>query len=97
MTRRVILRQRAQNDLRSSFRWYESRRPGLGHAFLAAVEERLESISEFPDANRVVYKQVRRAVVSRFPYLIFYLPKAERIEVLGVLHHARNPADWPSR
>ena len=71
MTRRVILRPRAQNDLRSAFEWYESQRPGLGESFLAAVEERLESIAAFPDANRIIYRQIRRAVVSRFPYLIF--------------------------
>jgi plasmid stabilization system protein ParE len=97
MTRRVILRPRAQNDLRSAFEWYESQRPGLGESFLAAVQQRLESIAAFPDANRVIYRQIRRAVVSRFPYLIFYVPKAERVDVLAVLHHARNPADWPSR
>jgi len=97
MTRRVVLRGRAQNDLRSAFRWYESRRPGLGEAFLAAVQERLENVSAFPDAHRVVYRRIRRAVVSRFPYLIFYVAKADRVDVLAILHHARNPADWPSR
>jgi toxin ParE1/3/4 len=95
MTRRVILRQRAQNDLRSAFRWYESRRPGLGEAFLAAVQAQFESIAAFPDAHRTVYRRIRRAAVSRFPYLVFYVAKADRIDVLAVLHHARNPADWP--
>jgi plasmid stabilization system protein ParE len=97
MTRRVILRQRAHNDLRSAFEWYERQRPGLGESFLLAVEERLENIAAFPDANRLIYRQVRRAVVERFPYLIFYVVKAERVDVLAVLHHARNPADWPTR
>jgi hypothetical protein len=40
---------------------------------------------------------VRRAVVSRFPYLIFYVARQTRIAVLAVLHHARNPAVWPKR
>ena len=97
MTRRVILRERAQNDLRSVFRWYESHRQGLGEAFLAAVQKRLEAIATFPNAHRVVYRRVRRAVVSRFPYLIFYVAKDDRVDVLAILHHARNPADWPSR
>jgi plasmid stabilization system protein ParE len=97
MTRRVVLRQRAQNDLRSAFEWYESQRPGLGESFLVAVEKQLENVAAFPDANRVVYRQIRRAVVARFPYLIFYIAKAERVDVLAILHHARNPADWPSR
>jgi hypothetical protein len=36
-------------------------------------------------------------VVSRFPYLVFYVIKPQRITVLAVLHHARNPAVWPRR
>ena len=97
MTRRVILRERAQNDVRSAFKWYESQRPGLGEAFLAAVQERLESIAAFPDAHRIIRRRIRRAVVSRFPCLVFYVAKGDRVDVLAVLHHARDPADWPSR
>src|SRR5687767_4046665 len=96
MTLRVILRDRAQNDLRSAFQWYESVRPGLGAQFLDAVQERLENIAEFPESHPVIYRRVRRAVVSRFPYLIFYRSGPGRIDVLAVLHHARNPARWPS-
>jgi plasmid stabilization system protein ParE len=97
MTRRFILRPRAENDIQAAFEWYESQRAGLGDQFLAAVRERLEAIRNFPDANPVVYRAIRRAVVSRFPYLIFYVVRPERIAVLAVLHHARNPAVWPRR
>jgi plasmid stabilization system protein ParE len=65
--------------------------------FLAAVRERLESVRAFPEANQIIYRDIRRAVVSRVPYLIFYVVKPIRIAVLAVLHHARNPAIWPCR
>jgi plasmid stabilization system protein ParE len=48
MTRRVILRHRAQSDLRSAFRWYESQRAGLGDEFLRVVGQKLEVIGAFP-------------------------------------------------
>jgi plasmid stabilization system protein ParE len=97
MTRRFILRPRAENDIRSAFEWYESQRLGLGDQFLAALRERLEAVRNFPEANPIVYRDIRRAVVSRFPYLIFYVVGPTRITVLAVLHHARNPAVWPRR
>src|SRR5688500_6120454 len=97
MTRRFILRPRAENDIRSAFEWYESRRPRLGEQFLTAVRDRLESIREFPDANPIVYRDIRRAVVSRYPYLVSYILRPPQITVLAVLHHARNPAIWPRR
>ena len=97
MNRRFILRPRAENDIQAAFEWYESQRYGLGDEFLVAVRERLEAIRKFPEANPVVYRSIRRALVSRFPYLIFYIVRPERITVLAVLHHARNPASWPRR
>jgi plasmid stabilization system protein ParE len=97
MTRQFILRPRAENDIQSAFEWYESQRPGLGDEFLAAVREKLEAVRGFPESSPVMYRDVRRAVVSRFPYLIFYVVRATRISVLAILHHARNPTVWPGR
>lgn len=97
MTRRFFLRPRAENDIRSAFEWYESQRPGLGEEFLTAVRERLEAVRSFPESNPVIYRDVRRAVVSRFPYLIFYVVRPARVVVLAILHHARDPALWPRR
>src|SRR5689334_12350584 len=97
MTRRLVLRPRAENDIQSGFEWYESQRPGLGDEFLAAVREKLEAIRSFPESSPVIYRDVRRTVVSRFPYLVFYVVRPTQVSVLAVLHHARNPAAWPRR
>lgn len=95
MIRPLLLRPRAESDIQSIFEWYESKRPGLGDEFLAALRARLEVIQESPEIYTVVYRNVRRAVLSRFPYLVFYVVQPARIAVLAVLHHARSPATWP--
>lgn len=97
MTWRFILRVRAERDIQSAYEWYESQRPGLGEQFLVALRERLEAVRDHPESNPVLYRDVRRAVVPRFPYLVFYVVRPERVAVLAVLHHARNPAVWPRR
>ena len=97
MTRRFILRPRAESDIQSAFEWYESQRPGLGDEFRTAIREKLESVRSFPESSPVIYRDVRRAVVSRFPYLIFYVARPTRVSILAILHHARNPAVWPRR
>jgi plasmid stabilization system protein ParE len=38
---------------------------------------------------------VRRAFVTKFPYLVFYIVDATRVVVLAVLHTSRDPAVWP--
>ena len=43
----------------------------------------------------IVHSNVRRAIVSRFPFAVFYLVEPKRVVVLRVLHTARNPILWP--
>lgn len=95
MTRRFIVRARAERDIQKAFEWYESEQPGLGGEFLASLRECLETIRNSPEVCAVVCGQVRRGVVSRFPYVVFYVAQPARVSVLAVLHQSRNPATWP--
>ena len=95
MTRRFILRPRAERDIKSVFDWYESQQPTLGDEFLISLRERLETIREFPESAPVLFRDVRRAVVARFPYLILYVVQSTRVAVLAVLHQSRDPKVWP--
>ena len=97
MTRRFIVRARAERDLQATFEWYESQQSGLGDEFLSAVRERLETLRNFPESAPVLYRDIRRAVVSRFPYVIFYIVRPTVVSVLAILHQLRDPADWPRR
>ena len=97
MTRKFIIRTRAERDIQSIFDWYESQEPGLGEEFLKALRQRLEAIQDSPESCQIIYRDVRRAVVSRFPYLIFYAVQPTRVIVLAVLHQSRNPLNWPRR
>ena len=65
MTVEVILRPQAESDIQTVRRWYEEQRDGLGEEFIAAVQERLEAIRQFPEVCPAIYKRVRRAVVLR--------------------------------
>lgn len=67
MTRRFIVRARAERDIQKAFEWYESEQPGLGGEFLASLRECLETIRNSPEVCAVVYGQVRR---GWFPELL---------------------------
>lgn len=97
MTRRFIVRPRAGRDVQSIVEWYESQRYGLGDEFLGSLRERLETIRSYPESSPIIYRDIRRAVISRFPYVVFYVVRPTRVAVLAVLHQARNPAIWPRR
>jgi toxin ParE1/3/4 len=92
----------ASQELDHTARWYEERRSGLGHRFLAAVETTLDQIQRFPLAGAAVPKvpkdlAVRRAPIRGFPYHVIYLETADTIHLLAFAHDKRRPAYWLSR
>jgi toxin ParE1/3/4 len=95
--RPVVFRRAVARDLAAGFDWYETRRLGLGGEFLAAVNAAFRSLGGHPEMYSVALPGVRRILVSRFPYAVFYAEEPRRVVVLTVLHTARDPNLWPSR
>ena len=97
MTLPVRIRREAELDLTEAFQWYEERREGLGADFLLCVQAALEVISRQPAIHPIVHRQVRRALIRRFPYGVFYLADNDRVTVIAVMHAMRNPTRWKDR
>ena len=68
----AVYRRRVQSDLAAAFDWYEEQSAGLGDKLLASVGETFKSFEEFPEMFACVHGSVRRAIVSRFPFAVFY-------------------------
>lgn len=93
----VTIRPEAEADLADAFGWYEGCREGLGSEFLLSVEAALDSIQRFPQSYPVVHKQIRRALLRRFPYGVFYLAEDQAIVVLAAFHASHDPVRWQER
>ena len=91
------LTREAEADLAEAFDYYEAQLPGLGHEFVATVEQQLELVVENPAQYQDLYRGVRRAVMRRFPYAVFYLAEGEAVVVLAIDHQARDPEHWQQR
>ena len=91
------LTREAEADLEEAFDYYQAQLPGLGHEFVATVEQQLERIVENPAQYQVLHRGVRRAVMRRFPYAAFYLSEGEAVVVLAIEHQARDPENWKQR
>jgi toxin ParE1/3/4 len=97
MSYELLIRPEAESDMLQAHAWYEDRRPGLGAQFLRAIESCLETIQRYPLACAKVEDDVRRALLKRFPYGIFYVVDGERISILACLHAKRRPGIWRRR
>ena len=95
--KRVIIRPEAESDIKDAYDWYEAQRKGLGENFLLCIEEALSRISHNPAIYSVVYRKVRRILIHRFPFALFFIEGEERISVLAVLHARRDPKTWKGR
>jgi plasmid stabilization system protein ParE len=93
----IRIRPEAEADLSEAYGWYEDQRTGLGDEFLLCVDACLLGIQRHPESSPVVHREVRRALLKRFPYGVFYLLGEGGISVVGVFHQSRDPRKWTAR
>ena len=86
-----VLRAEAAADVEVACQWYEARRRGLADEFLDVVGEALEFIGAHHESAPIVHRDIRRQLLKRFPFGIFYRVTQGRVVVLGCLHAHRNP------
>ncbi|MEW6357062.1 MAG: type II toxin-antitoxin system RelE/ParE family toxin [Planctomycetota bacterium] len=97
MTYSLVIRPEAEEDLRQAYHWYEEQREGLGEDFLLCVEAALTAIQESPLRYPAIHRDMRRILVRRFPYGVFYCVRRHEVSVLAVFHCRRHPRGWQRR
>lgn len=86
---------RAAHELVGAFKWYELQRSGLGEEFLDAIGDAVELLRQLPEIGTCVSGVVRRSLLRRFPYGVFYGVDQGTIVIVAVIHAHRHPAHWP--
>jgi plasmid stabilization system protein ParE len=95
----VDFRRVAAGELVLAQEWYDDQQMGLGDEFAQCVQATVHFIRDQPEAlQQVMPRQgVRRALVKRFPYAVYFIIEPRRVVVLAVLHVARSPDVWRNR
>lgn len=78
-------------------RYYNQQVPGLGDAFADEIEAGIRQILGGPRTWRVIEDDVRRVLVGRFPYGIYYTVENDVIVIWAVKHLHRDPDYWQGR
>jgi toxin ParE1/3/4 len=76
---------------------YARVRPGLGDAFLAAVQYAVDALVASSLAGLAVENDVRWWLVKRFPYSVLSRVRDDHIRVLAIAHQKRRPFYWRGR
>ncbi len=97
MTPRLVIRPEAQVDIRDAALWYEGQQTGLGDLFLSELSDLIPRIVESPLEFPTVRPPVRRGLLHRFPYAVYFILEERTSMILAVLHQRRDPAVWKGR
>lgn len=94
---KIVFRRASESELQEASAWYEEQEPGLGSKFVECADACVPTIRRHPEIFPVIYKQVRRGMVKRFPYSVLYFVRDESIIVISVFHSSRDPLRWKRR
>ena len=72
MAYKLSIRKEAEADIAEAYQYYENCREYLGAEFISCIDEAIARIQNNPKQFRAVLGKVRRALVKRFLYGIYY-------------------------
>jgi plasmid stabilization system protein ParE len=93
----VIFTQAASAELVAAQDWYEGEAAGLGRRFRQVIDALAQRMSENPRQFPIVLKNVRRALLRRYPYSLFFVVEGDDLTVIACFHASRDPSQWQKR
>lgn len=87
----------AELDIKHAKEWYNGKSDYLGDEFFTEVEKTISQLLHNPKQFPILTKNIRKAVVKRFPFCIFYIVGANTVDLYSVFHNSRNPQVWKKR
>jgi len=94
---RLISEPAVDRDVEAAYDWYEKEQSGLGLEFLHELRKTYDRISQGPLKYQALRGGIRRALLRRFPYAVYFDPQGDSVVILAVLHASRDPAEWQRR
>ena len=94
---KVVFNPEAEAEFLDSVDYYEAQSPGLGETFREAVNDAVMQAALLPLLSPVYSGRIRRCLVHRFPYGIFYNVQPGCVYVVAVMNLRRRPGYWKHR
>ncbi len=87
----------AESELQDAINYYEGIRADLGHDFAVEVYSAIQRAVSMPESWALIDTDIRRSLVSRFPYGVLYSKANNKIYILAVMNLHRQPDYWKDR
>lgn len=97
MTGEVRLHEAASAEFEAAFEWYLLRSEFVASKFSEEISLAIEKISEVPQRWPAAKSGVRKYVLPRFAFAIFYRELPSAVQMLAIAHGHRKPGYWAAR
>ncbi|MEW6715494.1 MAG: type II toxin-antitoxin system RelE/ParE family toxin [Nitrospirota bacterium] len=87
----------AQLEVDDAVSWYDSQSQDLGTQFLDDLDRTIRRIALFPLSCVEIEPDLRRCLLTRFPYGITYGIDSGTVIVIAIAHLHRKPRYWIDR
>lgn len=94
---RLEFHPQAEMELIEEAAYYELQVPGLGERFEAEVRRATELLLEHPEIGHPADPYLRKFVLNRFPFTLYYSVGSDVLRIEVVAHQRRRPGYWQSR
>ena len=88
---RVIYHPSAEAEIIDAAQFYAGAWRVSKLNFLDAVDQAVAAILENPERWRIIEADVRRYLMARFPFAIYYRVLPDGLRILALKHHSRHP------
>jgi toxin ParE1/3/4 len=91
IVKKIIILPFAEVDIKESVSFYREENEKIAMAFLKCLDEAFRLILRNPETYPLVKFNIRKVVLGKFPFGIFYVLSEGTIYILAVFHEKRNP------
>ena len=76
---------------------YDKQAPGLGERFEFEIRYATDLLLDQPEIGLLVDPDLRKFILTRFPFTLYYSVTADVLRIEAVAHQSRRPGYWKSR
>jgi plasmid stabilization system protein ParE len=91
--RSVVVTRRASHEIEEAGAWWRANRPAAPDLFLTELSRALQLVAASPEigalATNSSLRGVRRVLLSRIRYHLYYRVESDTVEVLALWHASR--------
>lgn len=94
---RLEFHPEAELELIAAALYYDKQVPGLGERFESEIRNATDLLLDQPEIRTSVGPDLRKFILTRFPFTLYYSVTADALCIEAVAHQSRRPGYWKSR